>query len=64
MMRERGVSVDHSTCNRWVIKYAPQIEQHFRACSRSVGKSWRLDETYVKIRGRWAYVYRAVDADG
>jgi putative transposase len=64
MMKERGVAVDHSTLNRWVIKYAPQIEQHFRARSRPVGKSWRLDETYVKIRGRWSYLYRAVDADG
>src|SRR6476469_4317204 len=63
MMEERGVSVDHSTLNRWVIKYAPQIEKRFRARSRSVGKSWRLDETYVKIRGRWSYLYRAVDRD-
>jgi putative transposase len=52
MMKERGVSVDHSTLNRWVMKYAPEIEEQFRACTRPVGKSWRLDETYVKIRGR------------
>jgi putative transposase len=64
MMKERGVGVDHSTLNRWVIKYAPQIEKHFRARSGPVGKSWRLDETYVKIRGCWTYLYRAVDADG
>jgi transposase-like protein len=60
MMGERGVSVDHSTLNRWVIKYAPGIEKQFRTRARPVGKSWRLDETYVKIRGRWAYLYRAV----
>src|SRR5262245_58276955 len=64
MMQERGVAVDHSTLNHWVIKYAPQIEKHFRARTRPVGKSWRLDETEVKIRGRWAYLYRAVDAGG
>ena len=64
MMKERGVLVDHSTLNRWVIKYAPEIENQFRTRARPVGKSWRLDETYVKIRGRWAYLYRAVDKNG
>src|SRR5689334_1678854 len=46
MMQERGVSVDHSTLNRWVIKYAPEIEKPFRLRQRPVGKSWRMDETY------------------
>jgi putative transposase len=64
MMQERGVSVDHSTLNRWVIKYALEIEKQFRHRQRSVGKSWRLDETYVKIKGKWAYLYRAVDKEG
>jgi transposase-like protein len=64
MMKERGVAVDHSTLNRWVIKYAPEIEQQFRRHQRPVGKSWRLDETYVKIKGQWAYLYRAVDKYG
>jgi transposase-like protein len=59
MMGERGVAVDHSTLNRWVIKYAPEIEKQFRR-QRPVGKSWRFDETYVKIKGKWAYLYRAV----
>jgi putative transposase len=49
MRDERGVSVAHSTRNRWVIKSAPEIETQFRARPRPVGKSWRLDETYVKI---------------
>ena len=52
-MGERGVTVDHSTLNRWVIKYAPAIEKQFRRCQRPVGRSWRLDETYVKIKGKW-----------
>ena len=64
MMGERGVAVDHSTLNRWVIKYAPEIEKQFRRHQRPVGRSWRMDETYVKIKGKAAYLYRAVDKEG
>src|SRR5215468_1699963 len=64
MMGERGVTVDHSTLNRWVIKYAPEVEKQFRRHQRPVGRSWRMDETYVKIKGKWAYLYRAVDKEG
>ena len=64
MMQERGVAVDHSTLNRWVIKYAPGIDKQFRLRKRPVGKSWRLDETYIKVKGEWKYLYRAVDRDG
>jgi putative transposase len=60
MMGERGVAVDHSTLNRWVIKYAPEVEKAFRRQQRSVGKSWRMDETYVRVKGEWKYLYRAV----
>src|SRR5499425_1276721 len=64
MMGERGVAVDHSTLNRWVIKYAPEFEKVFRRHQGPVGRSWRLDETYVKIKGKWAYLDRAVDKEG
>jgi putative transposase len=64
MMNERGVTVDHSTLNRWVIKYAPEIEKQFRLRKRPVGKSWRMDETYIRIKGEWKYLYRAVDREG
>ncbi len=64
MMEERGVEVDHSTLNRWVVKYAPLLEKQFRARKRSIGSSWRLDETYVKVKGCWKYLYRAVDNAG
>jgi putative transposase len=64
MMEERGVEVDHSTLNRWVLKYAPLHEQEFRARKRQVGCSWRMDETYVKVKGVWKYLYRAVDKAG
>lgn len=65
MMGERGVSVDHSTIFRWVQKYAPEIEKRLRwQWRRPRSTSWRIDETYVKVRGRWAYLYRAVDKFG
>jgi putative transposase len=64
MMEERGVEVDHSTLNRWVLKYVPLLDQAFRVRKRRVGGSWRMDETYVRIRGQWKYLYRAVDKAG
>jgi putative transposase len=64
MMQERGVEVDHSTLNRWVLKYVPLLDKQFRACKRLVGSSWRMDETYVRVKGAWKYLYRAVDKAG
>ena len=64
MMEGRGVEVDHSSLTRWVLKYAPLLDQAFRARKRRVGGSWRMDETYVRIRGQWKYLYRAVDKAG
>jgi len=65
MMRERGVEVDHSNIYRWVQKFTPQLEASFRkGKKRPVGKSWRMDETYIKIKGQWKYLYRAVDKNG
>ena len=64
LMQERGVSVDHSTVNRWVVKYSPQLEEAFHRRKRSVWLSWRLDETYIRVKGEWKYLYRAVDKTG
>jgi putative transposase len=64
LMQERGVSVDHATINRWVLKYAPQLEAAFHRRKRPVWLSWRMDETYIKVKGRWYYLYRAVDKIG
>jgi len=64
MMQERGVEVDHSTLNRWVIKYGPLLDRQFCERKRLVGSSWRMDETYVRIKGAWKYLYRAVDKAG
>jgi transposase, IS6 family len=65
MMGERGVPVDHSTIYRWVQRYAPEIEKRLRWQWRGPrSTSWRVDETYVKVRGQWAYLYRAVDKLG
>jgi transposase-like protein len=63
-MRERGVHVDHSTVNRWVIKYSPPLEEAFHPRKRPVQRSWRMDETYIKVKGEWRYLYRAVDKTG
>jgi putative transposase len=64
MMAERGIDVDHSTVHRWVIKLVPLLEKTFRKHKRAVGKSWRMDETYIKVKGEWKYLYRAVDKAG
>ena len=64
MMAERGIVVDHSTLHRWVIRLVPLLDKAFRQHKRSVGRRWRMDETYVKIKGQWKYLYRAVDSSG
>ncbi|WP_430233525.1 IS6 family transposase [Paraburkholderia tropica] len=64
MMAERGIEVDHSSVHRWVIKLVPVFEKAFRRIKRPVGRSWRMDETYVKVKGNWKYLYRAVDKEG
>ena len=64
MMQERGVFVDHSTVHRWMGKMLPVLAAVFRRRKRPVGRSWRMDETYIKVSGQWKYLYRAVDRDG
>jgi transposase-like protein len=65
MMAERGVDVDNSSVYRWVQKFTPQLEGAFRkGHKRTVGGSWRMDEAYIKIKGCWKYLYRAVDKVG
>jgi putative transposase len=64
LMQERGVTVDHSTINRWVVKYSPQLEAAFHDRKRPVWVSRRMDETYIRVKGQWYYLYRAVDKKG
>ena len=64
MMAERGLSLDHSTIARWVLRYAPILSQRIRCEMRRPNRSWRVDETYVRVAGRWTYLYRAVDSEG
>jgi transposase-like protein len=64
MMAERGIKVDHTTIMRWVHQYSPEIEKRIKRHLRPTNDSWRVDETYIKVKGKWKYLYRAVDSDG
>ena len=64
MMAERGISVDHSTIHRWVVHFSPRLLERFNQRKRAVTSKWHVDETYIKVRGRWMYLYRAIDSVG
>lgn len=64
ILAERGVDADHATLNGWVVKYAPLIAAEVQKRKSAAGRSWRMDETYIKVKGRWCYLYRAVDKHG
>jgi len=64
ILAERGVTVDHATLNRWVVRYSPLIALAAKSRKPTVASSWRMDETYIKIKGEWVYLYRAVDKFG
>jgi len=64
LMAERNVKLDHSIVQKWVVHYSPQLEAEFRKRKKATGGSWRMDETYVKVSGKWVYLYRAVDKSG
>jgi putative transposase len=60
----RGAKIDHATLQRWLIKFAPLIDRAVRKRKKSIGNSWRMDETYIKVNGKWVYLYRAIDSCG
>ncbi|MCM8739330.1 IS6 family transposase [Azospirillum sp. A1-3] len=64
MLADRGVAVDHTTLFRWIQAYAPELDKRLRPHLRMTTGSWRVDETYVKVKGHWMYLYRAVDGRG
>jgi transposase-like protein len=66
MLAERGVHVDHTTLDRWVQRYAPEMEKRLRWYWKrpSFSRRWRVDKTYIRVKGQWVYLYRAVDKDG
>jgi putative transposase len=64
MMAERGISVDHATIRRWTLRSAPELLERFNRRKRAVTGRWHIDETYVRVRGRWRYLYRAIDSNG
>ena len=64
LVAERGLAADHTTIWRWVQRYAPELEQRLRRHLKPTNKSWRVDETYITVKGRWCYLYRAIDSVG
>jgi transposase-like protein len=64
MMAERGISVDHATIHRWVIRYSPELLEPFNWRKRALVGKWHVDETYIKVGGQWRYLYRAIDTNG
>src|SRR5471030_2487852 len=64
MMSERGLHLAHTTILRWVQRYAPEFIKRWNRFALPAGRSWRVDETYIKVRGQWTYLYRAVDERG
>src|SRR3954467_6691085 len=64
MMAGRGISVDHATVHRWVVRYSPELLERFNRRKRAVTGKWHVDETYIKVRGHWTYFYRAIDSNG
>lgn len=64
MLKERGLDVELATIQRWIAGYSPQLNKEFFKHKKAVGKSWRMDETYIKVKGVWHYLYRAVDKEG
>jgi transposase-like protein len=64
MMAERGISVDHATIHRWIVRYSPELLELFNRRKRAVTGRWHMDETYIKVRGCWTYLYRAIDSNG
>ena len=64
MLSERGLEADHTTIWRWVQRYGPELEERLRHHLKPTNKSWRVDETYVRVKGRWCYLYRAIDSTG
>ncbi|EIM30758.1 IS6 family transposase [Microvirga lotononidis] len=64
MMAERGIEVDHATIHRWTVRYAPLLLEQFNLRKRAVTRRWHIDETYIKVRGRWTFLYRAIDSHG
>lgn len=64
MMEERGLSISHTTIMRWVHQYGPELDKRIRRYLKQINDSWRVDETYIKVKGQWMYLYRAVDSNG